>query len=133
MTVRLVIFISLLLSLFSFSSPSYAQNVRALEHRPVCTVGNPDLPRCHARVVTDEKGKPDATTSPTGLGPAQLRSAYEVTGTTAVTRTIAIVDAYDHPSILSDLNTFSTTYGLPTMTSCPVAAGTPSSPCFQKS
>jgi subtilase family serine protease len=46
--------------------------------------------------------------------------------------TVAVVVAYDHPTILSDLNTYSATYGLPPMADCPVAQGTPSAPCFQK-
>jgi subtilase family serine protease len=45
---------------------------------------------------------------------------------------VAIVDAYDDPYALSDLNAYSTHWGIPTMASCPVSSGTASSPCFQK-
>lgn len=59
-----------------------------------------------------------------GLTPAQVDSAYGVTGinfngTTGngAGETIAIVDAYNDPSALSDLNAFSTHYALPTFDS----------------
>ncbi|MBV9792323.1 MAG: S8/S53 family peptidase [Actinobacteria bacterium] len=48
-----------------------------------------------------------------GYTPAQVRSAYGVTasGMTGKGQTVAIVDAYASPSILSDANQFSTTVG----------------------
>ncbi len=81
--------------------------------------------RCHSMVRT-LGGKPDATTSPTGLSPATIKSVYNFsTGSTAgANKTIAIVDAYDHPNIESDLNVFSQQYGLP---ACTTANG-----CFSK-
>lgn len=88
--------------------------------------------RCHARVVTDSQGKPGTTLLPSGYGPTQFRTAYNLPGTVSTPTTIAIVDAYDHPNILSDLNTYSQTFGIPTLTSCAVSSGTPSTPCFQK-
>ena len=80
----------------------------------------PDATRCHAWV------KPDASTSPTGLSPATIKSVYKFsTSSTAGTgKTIAIVDAYDDPTAESDLNVFSSKYGLPT---CTTANG-----CFKK-
>ena len=52
---------------------------------------------------------------------SQFRSAYGVTGLPSSAQgagqTIAIVDAYDYPNALSALNTYSTTMGLPQMTS----------------
>ncbi len=74
---------------------------------------------------------PDQSSSPSGLAPNQVRGAYGL-GTysggnlsNGITfqgglpgdgrgQTIAIVDAYDDPTALSDLNTFSSYYGLPT-------------------
>ncbi len=105
---------------------------QALENIPVCIVGNPFTPRCHARVKVNKNGNPDATTSPTGLSPQQLRAAYQLSGNSSSTQTIAIVDAYDHPTIYSDLTTYSNTFGLPNLGNCPVSVGTTSSPCFQK-
>lgn len=80
--------------------------------------------RCHAHVVTDAKGAPQATTAPKGYGPAQFRGAYGLPAAAPTPQTIAIVDAYDHPSIASDLNTYSSQFGLPL---CNAA-----NPCFQK-
>jgi subtilase family serine protease len=93
---------------------------------PVCPgPAGPDAARCHAHVVT-HGGKPFATTSPTGLSPAKITSAYNfpTSSTAGAGKTIAIVDAYDHPSIESDLNVFSQQYGLP---ACTTANG-----CFKK-
>lgn len=60
--------------------------------------------------------------------PAQIRAAYglpSLTGSTPAAlgggQTIYIVDAYDNPNALSDLNLFSAKYGLPTCTSAPIA------------
>jgi subtilase family serine protease len=83
--------------------------------------------------------KKDATSSPTGLTPTQIRHAYgfdqlscSFTGATWPSaslcgngQVIAIVDAFDDPNIESDLNTFNTQFGLPP---CTVANG-----CFIKS
>src|SRR3989442_226822 len=80
---------------------------------------------CHALVVTDGVGNPNATTSPTGLSPATIKSAYNFpTSSTGAGQTIAIVDAYDDPTAESDLNVFSTQFGLP---ACTTANG-----CFTK-
>ena len=76
--------------------------------------------RCHSFVF------PNASSSPTGLSPATIKSVYNFsTSLTAGTGTvIAIVDAYNDPNIESDLNVFSSTFGLP---ACTTANG-----CFKK-
>src|SRR5690349_17046080 len=66
-------------------------------HKEVCSHQKDEF-SCHARVITDEKGKPDVTVSPYGLGPVQLQNAYGVATASAVNRTIAIVDAYNDPN-----------------------------------
>jgi subtilase family serine protease len=93
--------------------------------RPVCPgpVGL-DAARCHADVVTDAKGTPNVTTAPKGYGPAQFRGAYQLPASASTPQTIAIVDAYDDPKIESDLNVYSSTFGLPP---CTTANG-----CFRK-
>ena len=83
---------------------------------PVC--GNPgnDRARCYVHVSRTGGGvRPDATASPTGLDPATIKSVYGFpTGLSAGTgETIAIVDAYDDPTVFNDLNVFSQQYGLP--------------------
>jgi hypothetical protein len=79
---------------------------------------------CHSRVVTDRAGTPLATAGPTGYGPAQFHTAYELPTTAPTAQTIAIVDAYDNPTIEEDLRTYSETFGLP---ECTTANG-----CFNK-
>lgn len=111
-----------------------AQNVAAVErsgnvyHRAVCSrsVAAGEA-RCHAHVVTDSSGrerngKASANAVPSGFGPADLRSAYGVTGTG--TGTIAIVDAYGYPNAESDLAIYRSAYGLP---ACTTTNG-----CFKK-
>jgi subtilase family serine protease len=60
---------------------------------------------------------------PTGYGPADITSAYNLPDTGAG-QTIAIVDAYDDPNAEADLATYRSTYGLPP---CTTANG-----CFRK-
>jgi Bacterial Ig-like domain len=79
---------------------------------------------CHARVSTDRNGKPLAASGPSGLSPAQFHGAYGLPATGPAGQTIAIVDAFDSPTIESDLGVFSSTFGLP---ACTTANG-----CFKK-
>jgi subtilase family serine protease len=57
-----------------------------------------------------------ATSAPTGLSPTQIRTAYNLPSTGG-TGTIAIVDAYDDPTVLSDLSVFSSQFHLPAVNS----------------
>ena len=94
--------------------------------RAVCPSPSVGYAHCHALVVSDARGNPLASTSPTGLSPATIKSAYgySTSNTAGAGKTIAIVDAYDDPSAESDLAVFSSTYGLP---DCTTANG-----CFTK-
>jgi subtilase family serine protease len=93
--------------------------------RPVCPGPVADgAARCAAHVVTNGKGTPQAAASPTGYGPAQFRGAYGLPSAAPAGQTIAIVDAYDHPKIASDLNYYSAQFGLPQCNSA--------NPCFEK-
>jgi subtilase family serine protease len=109
----------------ALSTSGGAANANANFHA-VCPGAPLASARCHAQVVTDSHGNPAATTSPTGLSPATVKSAYTFpTGLTAGSgKTIAIVDAYDDPSAENDLAVFSSRYGLP---ACTTANG-----CFRK-
>jgi hypothetical protein len=49
---------------------------------------------------------------PTGLGPAQIQSAYKLAGRNAGARTVALVDADNDPRAASDLAAFRHAYGL---------------------
>ncbi len=92
----------------------------------VCAIPGAALGACGAQVVTNGGGTPLAggAPAPTALSPAQFHSAYGLPTTAPTPQTIAIVDAYDHPNIESDLATFSSFYGLPP---CTTANG-----CFRK-
>lgn len=108
--------------------PQVAQN-----HVSVCPgPASPGSVRCHARVVVDSQGKPQASTLPAGYGPVQFHGAYGSQTLVSTPTTIAIVDAYDDPNILSDLNKYSSTFGIAAMSACPVSTGTLAAPCFQK-
>jgi subtilase family serine protease len=114
-----------LVSMLVFASGGGAANVHA-SAAAVCPAPAFGAAHCHALVVTNGVGNPLATTSPTGLSPATIKSAYNFpTSSTAGTgKTIAIVDAFDDPNAEADLAVFSSQYGLP---ACTTANG-----CFQK-
>lgn len=103
------------------------------QHVPVCPgpAAKGDV-RCHSRVVVDASGSPKAATLPSGYGPLQFHAAYAAATTTSSNQIIGIVDAYDDPAILSDLNTYSTTFGIPTMSACIGSAAASTTPCFKK-
>jgi subtilase family serine protease len=86
----------------------------------VCAAAPAGEASCNALVRTDIA--PAAT--PSGYGPADLRSAYKLTASGSSLQTIGIVDAYDAPTAESDLAAYRTQFGLPT---CSTANG-----CFRK-
>jgi subtilase family serine protease len=92
--------------------------------RPFCTTGTF---RCMSALRVDLPVVPNATASHDGMGPSDLRKAYSL-ASAAVTggqgQTVALVDAYDDPTIESDLNTYRAFYGIPP---CTTANG-----CFKK-
>jgi subtilase family serine protease len=112
-------------STLAFAGAGGAANEHA-SSAAVCPAPAFSAARCHARVVTDSVGNPKASTSPYGLAPATIKSAYNfpTSLTAGAGKTIAIVDAFDHPKAESDLNVFSSQYQLP---ACTTANG-----CFQK-
>jgi len=78
--------------------------------------------RCHTNHIL--LAAADApSTSPSGLSPADIRSAYNL-GSTLGSGVIAIVDAYNYPTALNDFNVFSREFGLPPETSTSVTAST---------
>src|SRR5512135_1902836 len=104
-------------------------------HKPLCPpVAKPGLARCSSEIVTNAFGGPIVSNSLlTGsYGPAAFRGAYGISGTTATNRIVAIVDAYDNPTILDDLDTYSDHFGIPRLNRCAVSTGTAASPCIQK-
>jgi subtilase family serine protease len=59
--------------------------------------------------------RPQATAAPTGYTPAQVAQAYGFnhTGMTGAGQTIAVITAYNSPTIARDLAAFDRTFGLP--------------------
>jgi len=90
------------------------------------------MARCFAHVVTDRSGNyiifnrgvVKRNVTPSGYGPADLRSAYKVTATGSSATTIAIVDAYGYKNAETDLGVYRSQFGLP---ACTTANG-----CFAK-
>jgi subtilase family serine protease len=111
------------------ASASQAANGHADSHA-VCPGAESLSARCHAQVVTDANGNPNATTAPTGYGPVQFHTAYSLPTTSGSLRTIAIVDAYDDPTIRNDLTVYSNTYGIPDLPTCTSPADARA--CFAK-
>ena len=56
-----------------------------------------------------------ATTGPSGLSPSQVKKAYDLP-VTGGKGTIAIISAFNHPNIASDLSTFSKAFGIASCT-----------------
>ena len=91
-----------------------------LPHTAACADGVARF-HCKARVrsiTMNGKIQPFATVS--GLGPADLVSAYKIDTTKNPGATIAIVDAFGYPNAASDLATYRSQFGLP---ACTVASG----------
>ncbi|HEX5495359.1 MAG TPA: carboxypeptidase regulatory-like domain-containing protein [Mycobacteriales bacterium] len=98
--------------------------------QPVCGQPSAGKAECMAVMRTDvqgPKGLLPAGQSPTGFGPADLQDAYNLPSTTAGTgagETVAIVDAFDDPTVEDDLALYRTQFGLP---ACASTNG-----CFRK-
>ena len=126
---RLGVFSIVFMVSLSFFPPQAVQaaslpvqaNINGSVHQPACpgpaAAGDS---RCYAWVT------PFATSSPTGLSPATIKSVYNFSTslTAGAGQAIAIVDAYDDPTAEKDLGVFSTQFGLP---ACTTANG-----CFKK-
>src|SRR6478736_2670427 len=92
--------------------------------KPFCTTGTF---RCMSALRADLPVVPHATASHGGMGAQDLQAAYKLVYAAAHnggTQTVGIVDAYDDPTIESDLATYRAYYGLPP---CTTANG-----CFRK-
>lgn len=92
--------------------------------------------RCFAHVVTDGRGTPATAPAPPAgwYGPAQFHTGYALPTTPtegSPAQTIAIVDAYDDPTIRSDLTEYDRAYGIPNLLSC-ASTSTTEGGCFLK-
>src|SRR5438094_9225399 len=82
-------------------------------HARVCGDAAPGHARCHAWVrVNDVTGQIQPFVTPSGFGPVDLTSAYQLPTTGGAGMTIAIVDAMDNPNAEADLGTYRAQFGL---------------------
>ncbi len=137
----LVVFVVLLVGgavpAFSFPSAGTASGTTTVQlPQRLCSAALPGESSCLAiRLVTKQVSsataaqlreaglaRPAAVSSVAsgpagGYSPGQLAAAYGVNPAAATSQTVAIVDAFDDPTVLADLNTFDAQYGLPAETS----------------
>ncbi|MEO7235037.1 MAG: hypothetical protein ABIW80_06645 [Lapillicoccus sp.] len=110
------------LTVGAVTTSSTAEAAPGAHGQKVCTDAKAGEANCHAiklvdadGVAVDANGKPSpsATTPPaTGKTPAQIRSAYKLSGTVSGGRTVAIVDAYGYPNAERDLGVYRAQFGL---------------------
>ncbi|MEU6172596.1 S53 family peptidase [Streptantibioticus parmotrematis] len=103
-----------------------AGHAHQIHVKRLCSQPKPGMMACNALVRTDVMqrmalGRDDA---PSGYGPSDLQSAYNLPSDGGAGQTVAIVDAQDDPNAEQDLATYRQQYGLPACTS--------DSGCFQK-
>ena len=107
-----------------------APAAQGLFHRYLhsCADPAPGYVACNAILaesVTASGQAAPAALTPSGYGPADLQSAYNLPSTTAgAGQTVAIVDAFDDPNAEADLAVYRSQFGLP---ACTTANG-----CFKK-
>ena len=107
------------------ASPNGVVGGHGRQHHRVCAAARAGRAACFAEILTEANGQAVADVAPQGYGPADLKSAYKLPGTTAGKgRTVAIVDAFDDPKAGADLNVYRARYGLP---ACKASTG-----CFRK-
>ena len=111
-------------------------NAHGLQNRHVCSA-----PAEGQGVVTAAgktfNAKPSANATVAGYHPADLQSAYNLASASAAKgggQTVAIVDAYNDPSALTDVATYRSNFGLPKLNSCSVSTGkvTGTGPCIAR-
>ena len=92
------------------ASTSHTPHVKRL-----CSEAKPGLMACNALERTDvaQKLSLSPNAAPSGLGPSDLISAYNLPADGGAGQTIAIVDAQDDPNAEADMAAYRTQYGLP--------------------
>jgi hypothetical protein len=91
---------------------------------PLCDTPAKGHAACYALRAPGTTARLSAAQTPAGLGPQDIRSAYDLPADGGAGQTIAIVDAYDNPNAEADLAIYRSQYGLPP---CTTANG-----CFAK-
>jgi subtilase family serine protease len=102
------------------AQPSRPAKASGLNYKRACaTSSNGNIASCFVLVRTDIKQRSAASfgyLAPTGygFGPAQLQSAYDLPSSTdGAGESVAVVDAFDDPTAVSDLATYRSAWGLP--------------------
>jgi hypothetical protein len=94
--------------------------------RALCVPGRSGAPQCLVQVVTTESGVDIVDSSPRGLSPQDLRSAYALPASGGHGKIVAaILPPYDYPNAELDLTVYRQQFGLP---SCASIGGA----CFRK-
>jgi subtilase family serine protease len=111
------------------TSPVAASHVaHKASERTCATPSRTGFAACFARVLVNANGTPKANprprATPSGYGPSDIRSAYNLGAASGSGRTVAIVDANDDPTAEQDLAVYRSQFGLP---ACTTANG-----CFRK-
>ena len=109
-------------SVASASTPSSAPAASGKHALHACAAAAKGFAACFAQTLVNNNGANPNASSPQGLNPADIQSAYKLSGSS--TATVAIIDAYDDPTAESDLGVYRSTFGLP---ACTTANG-----CFKK-
>ncbi|MGY5049870.1 carboxypeptidase regulatory-like domain-containing protein [Streptomyces sp. 900105755] len=91
---------------------------------PLCDTPAKGHAACYALRAPGTTARLSAAQTPAGLGPQDIRGAYDLPSDGGAGQTIAIVDAYDNPNAEADLAVYRSQYGLPP---CTAANG-----CFKK-
>jgi subtilase family serine protease len=141
MATKKILFLTVILTLLIYSLPAFPDQV-IIPHSGILQPGDTGKARTHFRLVIPDGGleklnaniraNPTPQESPphTGYGyetPASLACVYKLTSSansqcnpnsvttnaTGGSRAIAVVDAYNYPSAVTDLQSFSTQFGLP--------------------
>jgi len=110
---------ALLISGLAAAPAADAVGDHGLHAKRVCaTPRSADVASCSSKVLVDSRGVvPHSTTPAAGaMTPAELKSAYKLTGKSSGGRTVAVVDAYGYPNLARDLATYRSYFGLPTCT-----------------
>lgn len=93
----------------------HASLVRPAATQPSCALPKPGEVACNSILVTPNDLQSVLLTLPHGLGPADLRKAYNIPEGGSG-QTVALIDAFDDPNAESDLNVYRSQYGLPACT-----------------
>jgi len=123
-TVALAVTVSLGLAAAAATTASASPTGKSHGKRVCSEVTSPQVAACHAlKLVDDATGDsvnpfaPGATPSAiSGKTPADIQSAYKLTGLKSGGRTVAIVDAYGYPNAERDLGVYRSQWGLPACT-----------------